>query len=310
MFILLMIIAAFCDLQITKTLFRILGPKTGSYVTFWQTVGFIPEYFVPGFFLVIMGLSYKKNIYLHILFSFIGFFCFAIELYSIFYFMVATQPGETTAYNSGTSYILAIPVSLILFFTIYLSCFKISNENLLTLRKFGYVVIVTIIIEQISVFLLKGSFYRERYNQHLDDTTNWFQPWYSLHYNFHDPNITKANSFPSGHMSAFNSIYFLFFLPFVIKGMYKTRNILIFSIVSISLNMFCAIGRMAGGYHFLSDVTVSGSLGFALFTLFTYLFMFNSKISKFWDKVSSKICVNIILSILVIAMVLIFQRFM
>jgi len=57
---------------------------------------------------------------------------------------------------------------------------------------------------------------------------------------------------------------------------------------------------MAGGYHFLSDVTISGTLGFALFTLFTYLFMFNSKVNNFMDKISKKLYVNTILALVAI----------
>jgi len=309
-FVLLMLIAAFCDLQITKTLYKILGGKSGTYSLFWQTVAFLPQYFIPGFFLIIIGLGYKKNIYLHVLFSFLGFLCFALEIYSIFYFIVVTNPKDTVQYNSGLAYAFSIPIALITFFTIYLSCFKISEENLITLRKFAYVVITVIILETLFVTLLKCSFYRARYNKHLDAENNsWFQPWYSLKYSFHNANKTSDNSFPSGHMASIDGIYFLLFLPFVVKSMYKTRNVMVFSIVSISLNALCAIGRMAGGYHFLSDVTVSGTLGFSLFTLFTYLFMFNKKISTCIGNLSKKLYMNIILSLIVIVALFIIQQF-
>jgi len=309
-FILLMLIAAFCDLQITETLYKVLRGKSGSFSSFWQTVAYIPQFFIPGFFLVIIGLSYKKNIYIHIAFSFIAFLCFTLEIYSIFYFIVESIPKDTVQYNSWLAYTFAIPIGLITFFTIYLSCFKISEENLFTLRKFAYVVIIVIMLETVLVTLLKCSFYRARYNKNLNAADDsWFQSWYSLKYSFHNANNTSDNSFPSGHMASINGIYFLLFLPFVIKGMYKTRNVLIFSIVAISLNALCAIGRMAGGYHFLSDVTVSGSLGFALFTLFTYLFMFNKKISLFWDNASNKLYANFILCVFTIAMLFIIQQF-
>jgi len=286
-FIVLMTVAAFQDYNLDNLLYKTFGGKTGYFAYFFQIVCYLPLYLVPSFFIMVLSFN-GKNVFYKSSGVLVSFLIVYIELYSIFYYLVGNDTSNIPTWDVWQAYVGGMITSTIYTILQYFIVKKFNEETIKTLSKFSIIVFISIVLEVGSVFLLKDSFPRARYNDHLNEInagdTSWFQPWYSLNYHFQNAAADPYGntSFPSAHMAAANSLYFLLFLPFIFPKLNKKSNWTILSLLVVSVEGLCAMGRMAGGYHFLSDVTVSGSLGFALFVFFFIIFyQINNNINFF-----------------------------
>jgi membrane-associated phospholipid phosphatase len=68
-------------------------------------------------------------------------------------------------------------------------------------------------------------------------------------------------------------------LPFIFKNLFNKKCIALCIFLPILLILTVAFGRMAGGYHFLSDVSTSLIICFVFSSLFFYLFFYNQNLS-------------------------------
>ncbi|MBQ6066865.1 MAG: phosphatase PAP2 family protein [Clostridia bacterium] len=101
--------------------------------------------------------------------------------------------------------------------------------------------------------LMKTVWGRVRFRD-LTDGYEAFTAWYVIN------GDTGAHSFPSGHTGSAGATYFLMFLPFVSEKWQK-RRYLCFAAAFLYTSAVAAT-RLIMGAHYLSDVTVGGTIVF------------------------------------------------
>ena len=83
-----------------------------------------------------------------------------------------------------------------------------------------------------------------------------FTPWYKIN------GITGSRSFPSGHTGGASMSYLLMYFPFVSKKWAKRRYLCF--IIPLAYTGMVAFTRLVVGAHYLSDVTMGGTIGFTV----------------------------------------------
>lgn len=143
--------------------------------------------------------------------------------------------------------------------------------------KDAFVIAIAFAFTFITVFVLKNIIERPRplyvFN-HIDD----FKPFLDFSSNIEGADKDLLDSFPSGH-SAIAATFLL--CPILCKHNEKTKNLgllfFIFAALWLALTM---LGRMIGGYHYLSDVSMGAIIG----TFFSFLTNFLSQFIKIEKK--------------------------
>lgn len=102
--------------------------------------------------------------------------------------------------------------------------------------------------------LMKMAWGRVRFRD-LTDGYEAFNAWYVIKGN------TGAHSFPSGHTGSAGATYYLMFLPFVSEK-WQNRRYLCFAAAFLYTSTVAAT-RLIMGAHYLSDVTVGGTVIFS-----------------------------------------------
>ena len=97
-----------------------------------------------------------------------------------------------------------------------------------------------------------------------------FTPWYHLN------GSNGHRSFPSGHTGGASMSYLMLYLPFVSEK-WRKRSTLCF-VVPFVFTSTVAFTRLVVGAHYLSDVTVGGTIGFI--TVFVGLIILEKKYFK------------------------------
>ncbi len=105
------------------------------------------------------------------------------------------------------------------------------------------------------VSLMKGLWGRERF-RNLDGDNSQFTPWYIIN------GFNGCHSFPSGHTGSAGMSYLLMLLPYVSEKCRKYKTALF--ACGFFYTSLVAATRLIMGAHYLSDVTVGGTISFSL----------------------------------------------
>ena len=89
----------------------------------------------------------------------------------------------------------------------------------------------------------------------LDSSYSQFTAWYVINGN------NGSHSFPSGHTNSAGAAYFAMFLPFVSENARRHYRLCFWSAFAFASTV--AATRLVMGAHYLSDVTVGGTIAFS-----------------------------------------------
>ena len=90
-----------------------------------------------------------------------------------------------------------------------------------------------------------------------------FTPWYKIN------GITGSRSFPSGHTGGASMSYLMMLFPFVSKKWDKRKKLCFF--IPLVYTGMVAFTRLVVGAHYLSDVTMGGTIGFTVTIVGIYI---------------------------------------
>ena len=124
--------------------------------------------------------------------------------------------------------------------------------------------IIIMFVQLGLIEIIKMLFGRFRFREMLKlGSFEMFTPWFK-------PNgINGHKSFPSGHTAGASMSYLLMLVPFVSEK-WKNRKALCFLIPFVHTSIV-AFTRLIEGAHFLSDVTVGGTIGFTTVIVGIYI---------------------------------------
>ncbi len=103
------------------------------------------------------------------------------------------------------------------------------------------------------ISLMKGLWGRTRFRS-MEAPYNEFTPWYIVN------GFNGNHSFPSGHTAGAGVSYQLMLLPFVSEKCKKHKTALF--VIAFAFTSVVALTRLVMGAHYLSDVTVGGTISF------------------------------------------------
>lgn len=313
----LLIIASFYDLQISKTLADL---EFGQYYShnffarFFEVIGEMPVYFLISFSFCIFSISIYNNLKLQkikektqkkqktlnflIFLKIFGGILFVAIAFVFFYIgfnkMLKYIYRLNSINNNYLTILLPIIFSLILDFFVLVLLSKVDNKKIEKLCYFGFIIICSALITNIVVQSLKPLFARMRYRAmtFLNDATfSGFTPWFNINGEIILTDFQKSlglskdifKSFPSGHTAAATSILALCSIPFLFEDIKRYKKILLFVLPFVYV-VVVALSRIVMGAHFLSDTLVSFVVGYVCVLAFTIVFVkyFNKR--KFQSK--------------------------
>lgn len=293
-FAILLVIATFFDLQISKILTKISLPE-GQYITndpFAATVEIFatipaPLFIGIGFLFIFIYckrfLTGKKSKALMILSMLLATVAFVYMISDIFKYLIRhitlNELSDTSGFYLYIVYLIfALPIEGF----VYLLIKNTPDDVVKNMLKLTLVVVIVVALTTIIINLgVKNIFGRIRYramNMDRDDPNYGFAAymrWYEIKGKW----ITKEEmeamwsthdaikSFPSGHTASAGTTYALIILPTILNRKDdKKLNILMY-VISILWTGICAIGRIAAGAHFMSDTLFGGTLSFVIVVL-------------------------------------------
>ncbi|PJE81687.1 hypothetical protein COU58_01215 [Candidatus Pacearchaeota archaeon CG10_big_fil_rev_8_21_14_0_10_32_42] len=257
--ILLAIVFAFYDLEISKFLFN-SESSVGKLVEFF---GEIPGIFFAIFALFVLNTNAKiKNKNYRKL-----FFLFQILLSSFLFIYSLNLIFDY--FNINFSFLSLEGISVFLIFTLIslggfylfkIKFSKFSKKNYL----FAKLSVILFILSGFIIQVLKFLGGRIRFADLAIDFSD-FTPWFVFN------GFTGSSSFPSGH-AFFAWILIPLFLIFPKKGYLRIATL----ILSFLFGIFISTFRVVSGAHFASDVLFSGGITLTLF-LILYKTNFSNK---------------------------------
>ena len=143
------------------------------------------------------------------------------------------------------------------FFVLYLGRFIAIPENLKKTFVILSIAGIIIMFAQLSVVEIVKAFWgRVRFRDLLkagsfDAFTQWYMP----------NGINGNKSFPSGHTGGASMSYLIMMFPFINREKWLKRSWLCF-LVPFVFTSTVAFTRLVVGAHYLSDVTMGGTIGF------------------------------------------------
>ncbi len=243
--IIAMIVAAFYDLSLDK----MLNNTSNSFAIWLQNTGEIPSRLVCPlagatlFYLV-------KN-------KFAKFVSLVIELggsaYLGYYFGKYFFADDENRMMFSIIYGLGVGV-IILIAGKYI---KIDSKYTDALKAIALISIIVMFVQIGLIECMKYLWGRVRFRDLLaNGNFDAFTPWYVLN------GINGNKSFPSGHTAGASMSYLLMFMPFVSDKL-KNKTSLCFLIPCVYTSLV-AYTRLVMGAHYLSDVTMGGTVGFTI----------------------------------------------
>ncbi len=254
----LMTVFAFYDLNISIALYD----KESIFAKVFETIAEVPFNFLALTSFTILFLTRKKektflNIFLMIIYI-IGMLAYGF----LIVFFVLNYLKIKNAWIYGLSF--TIPIDLITYFSL-LPLSKKEGENL---KRIAIIAVLTILIEQAIINVLKYSWGRPRMRDLINPQSD-FRPWYL-------PNWFKqGDSFPSGHSANASCIIAFTLLPEIFSKKNKKLKVIISSILCYAWIITVMISRIIQGAHFASDVLTGATI-----TLITFYFLRYKLIDK------------------------------
>lgn len=275
--LILLIIATFCDLQISRSLVDLEEGKYYSknfFAVFFECFGEMPVYIVPSIALGVIFFYLKKESsfpdWLRLgLMIFILLFSIGFNYYGshklIKYYNIHVEDKFSGIQRTILEGIMGVVFASVWFFVASF----IKKEHLKNAAICSLIVVITTILSQGTVQLIKPLFGRARYRlMNVSGDFSEFTYWFQI-------NIGKSvskeqlalgieadgyKSFPSGHTAGAAVIFSLMAIPKVFNLSKKVDYI-------ITTVVYCLIGivafsRIVMGAHYLSDVTMGALLTF------------------------------------------------
>ncbi len=126
-----------------------------------------------------------------------------------------------------------------------------------TLRQIAIIGIIVMFVQIVLIEGLKYIWGRVRFRDLIEaNSFEQFTPWYKIN------GINANKSFPSGHTAGAAMSYMMMFLPYL-SNKWKEKNQLCFWIPCIYTSVV-AFTRLVMGAHYLSDVTIGGTVSFII----------------------------------------------
>ena len=228
-------------------------------------VGSVPGYALVGFVgpLLFIGLRNSEKKWLKYL-GFAGLFVIPFISGLVYGYDVFYDSLKLVGLLIGAAIILAVDGLLAFLF------WKGDEKEAV---KDAFVIAIAFSLTFITVFIMKNVIERPRplyVFTHADD----FKPFLDFSSNLEGVDKDLLDSFPSGH-SAIAATFLL--CPILCKYHEKTKKLgLLFFIFAVLWLILTMLGRMIGGYHYLSDVCFGAILG----TFFSFIANFFSQFIK------------------------------
>lgn len=254
----MLVIGAFYDLKIDQTLYN---PQSGFGILL-RDYGELPVYVVillsgPILFHTRNKEIRWKNVVLGI--------CFVLFTL-LWWYIVLTK---FSSYFKRDAVLAVMLISIVVLTAISLFVCKFIPRSVLA--KLMPLAVMGVMVggsTALCVEVIKVTWGRVRFFHMVDsgDFTR-FTPWYW-------PNgINGNNSFPSGHTSAASAIFMLVALTDQFKQ-WKKYELPLF-ILSVIYTFAVGFSRLIVGAHYLSDIAMGATIGFAFFILFRKYYLQN-----------------------------------
>ena len=177
---------------------------------------------------------------------------------------------------------IATPICLI---SHYFFNKKITIEQNQKFLKFSWVIIFTCAF-YILVNIIKGPVGRMRYRaMNLINDFSGFTPWYvvsSAKEEFASYNLISDSfkSFPSGHTFSAGCCYVLLAVPDIFEKYNKKKYRILSYVITVAYTALVGIYRIRVGAHFMSDVTVGGTMAYVACQVSRHIFTLKKEEQK------------------------------
>lgn len=298
----LILVATFFDFQVSQILTKNALPEGEYYAddffgVLFECIGSIPIYLFAAFvccvvFWVCLKVWKKKpyNVIVAIIFAVGSVVAFTIAVsdalgYIFDHVFARLNPNDFESvdelYHSLSVGGVEVAFGILLSALALLATKHFNEDTLKKLFKVCITATVAVVVANVLIMIVKGPVGRMRFraiNTALGEGyiasgdvagyTRWYiangQPSdkvlkaFELRYA-----VTDAfKSFPSGHTCAAATTYMLILLPDVIDFKHKKGAKIACWIIPIAFTMLVAISRIVVGAHYMSDVTMGGTLAF------------------------------------------------
>ncbi len=248
-----MTVFAFYDLNISIALYD----KESIFAKVFETIAEVPFNFLALISFTILLLTRKKektflNIFLMIIYI-IGMLAYEF----LIVFFVLNYLKIKNAWIYGLSF--AIPIIVITYF----SLLPLSKKEGQNLKRIATIAVLTILIEQAIVNVLKYTWARPRMRDLINPQSD-FRPWYLQNW------FKQGDSFPSGHSANASCIIAFTLLPEIFSKKNKRFKVIITSILCYAWIITVMISRIIQGAHFASDVLTGTTITLIAFYLLKY----------------------------------------
>ncbi len=256
-----MIFAAFYDLSLDK----MLNNTSNSFAIWLQNTGEIPSRLVCPLAGAVLFYTVKnKFAKLASLFIELGGSAYLGYYFGKYFFV-----DDENRMAFSIIYGLGVGV-IILFAGNYI---KVEPKYIDALKTIALISVIVMFVQIGLIEVMKYLWGRVRFRDLLaSGNFEAFTPWYVLN------GINGNKSFPSGHTAGASMSYLLMFIPFVSDKL-KNKTALCFTLPCVYTSLV-AFTRLVMGAHYLSDVTMGGTVGFTIviIALAVYQKHFNNKI--------------------------------
>lgn len=266
--LMLMVVGTFYDWQISVFLTNITeGSFLEGFVWFFRAFGpFMPFLICALFFGFFANFGYRK---------FLSDKKFGQWLFNLFLLVVSSTLvfvliSDYLAFKGVFMYLGSLGLGLVLSVIIFKFMDTIEDYEYFYYRRVAIMGLCYLITVLVFVEGLKMLWARPRY-WYIAQGDSTFVPWYIINGTGHTGITDGAfKSFPSGHTA---HGFLVIYLALWTKS--RRKEVFIFGIVWGTLT---AISRVIGGYHFVTDVTISAI--FTVTVFFVYIKLFDIKLKK------------------------------
>ena len=287
----LMIIASLFDLQISQILTK-GALKEGAFYTH-NFMGALVE--VIGSFPIFAVLLLATLCYGHIFFKkdsnlkYIGWIFVVLSIVDTTWITrdtfkyILRLVGNEPLYKEWWMMIVYIaigaPIALV---SHYFYLKKVSVEDNKKVLTLSWVILVTC-SAYLIVNIIKGPVGRMRYRaMNLIGDFSGYTPWYvisSAKETYGDIALSSDwfKSFPSGHTVSAGCCYVLLAVPDLFEKYNNKKSRVLFYVITIAYTALVGIYRIRVGAHFMSDVTIGGTLAYICAQIGRHIFVLRNK---------------------------------
>lgn len=286
----LLITATFTDLQVSKILTASALPKgeylaTDFFGVMFECIGSAPVYIMIAFAIQILFhfvMRFWKKQPIKEIVAMIGLIASTAAYYAWLNEAMGYLLDHFGIADFEAPYITGVLLFISAVFTFFatMAVKNFSDESIKKLVNFAFAVILTVILANVAVALIKSPVGRMRFRamnsaggQSIGGFDN-FTRWYVVNGQMDKQEMLRlfgttdaCKSFPSGHTCAAGMCYGLIMLidALGIKGKGKKAALWICTIVFTGT---VAVSRIVVGAHFFSDVLMGGTISFVSMIVF------------------------------------------